>query len=135
MQAASHELNLRSGAIRRIYTLDGRPVRSLTDFTDNGLYVATGGEPFKPATYPIYADDDTVQNNDASPGSSPTSPTFPRHPNWVAGGGRHVLRAPLPMITSAAGRQFGSNQQAREDEKEIPIFTQTVRNITFCCFV
>ncbi|TPX34748.1 hypothetical protein SmJEL517_g02775 [Synchytrium microbalum] len=127
LQAASREVNLRTGAIRRIYTLDGRPVRSLSDFNDNGLYVAAGGEPFKSAAYPIQDDifsyDQQQQGQqDGMPQGLPPIASN-NAPHWVAVGGR-VQGSTLKLkgyYTSAQQQQ----QFAKEEEKEVPIFTQT----------
>ncbi|KAI8854135.1 hypothetical protein BC829DRAFT_242968 [Chytridium lagenaria] len=49
----SEDLSLVNGAVRRIHTLQGTPVRDLEELEDNGFYVATAGEMFRRSVYPV----------------------------------------------------------------------------------
>lgn len=48
---SSRELKLLNGAVRKIYTIDGKLIHSLDELVEGGAYVATGGEHFKRAPY------------------------------------------------------------------------------------
>ena len=58
MHQLAEDVPLTSGAVRRVYTIDGSPVRSLDDIKDGGMYVASGGETFKRVPYLL--DDENV---------------------------------------------------------------------------
>ena len=45
-----------SGAVRRMYSIDGTPVKSLGEIKDGGMYVASGGDSFKRVPYLIEDD-------------------------------------------------------------------------------
>ncbi|KAJ3388439.1 Serine/threonine-protein kinase dclk1 [Lobulomyces angularis] len=51
LHTSSNELKLLTGAVRKIYTIEGKPVGGLDDFEEGGTYVATSGEFFKKAPY------------------------------------------------------------------------------------
>ncbi|KAI8818719.1 uncharacterized protein EV422DRAFT_162812 [Fimicolochytrium jonesii] len=50
------EINLVTGAARRVYTLDGQPLHTLDDIKDGSIYVATSGEHLKRIPYLITTD-------------------------------------------------------------------------------
>ncbi|KAJ1566323.1 Doublecortin domain-containing protein 2B, partial [Cladochytrium tenue] len=73
----SLEINLLNGAVRRVYTLDGRAVRGLSDLCDGQSYVATGGELFKHVAYRVLDDDAgaapaAARPSDAQPPAPPS---------------------------------------------------------------
>ncbi|KAI9364503.1 hypothetical protein DFJ73DRAFT_792651 [Zopfochytrium polystomum] len=47
----SEDLNLLSGAVRKVYTLDGVPIHNLDDLQEGRSYVATSGELLKKVAY------------------------------------------------------------------------------------
>ncbi len=51
MHAVSDSVKLTSGAVRRIYTIEGRPVKRFDELADGGIYVATSGETLKKVSY------------------------------------------------------------------------------------
>jgi hypothetical protein len=53
LSALTGEVGLRSGAVRRIYDLQGKRVDSINDLCDEARYVAAGNEPFRGALYPM----------------------------------------------------------------------------------
>ena len=118
-------MNLQKGAIRRIYSIDGRPVRSLTDFTDGGLYVAAPNEPFKSGPYTISDTSALQQDNGYNVESSQISQ---RLPQWSIVGARDLGPLKPDAFAGSYQKQFLQRQgrEATEEEKEMPIFTQTV---------
>ena len=60
MHNVSGELNLLNGAVRRVYTIEGRPIKSLEDIHESGVYVATAGEMFKKAVYDLNKMEETT---------------------------------------------------------------------------
>ncbi|ORZ34045.1 hypothetical protein BCR44DRAFT_117010, partial [Catenaria anguillulae PL171] len=51
LASLTSDIGLRSGAVRKVFTLKGTKVESIGDLTDNGVYVAVGNEPFRLAEY------------------------------------------------------------------------------------
>ncbi|KAI9362420.1 hypothetical protein DFJ73DRAFT_572464 [Zopfochytrium polystomum] len=49
----SQEINLVSGAVRKIYAIDGTPITALDEFENDQAYVAAGMEPFKKVRYRV----------------------------------------------------------------------------------
>ena len=47
----SKEMNLHSGAVRKLFDLNGKLVRGMDDLKDGHFYVASSGEPFKRVQY------------------------------------------------------------------------------------
>ncbi len=47
----SDSVKLTSGAVRRIYTIEGRPIKRFDELEDSGIYVATSGEALKKVAY------------------------------------------------------------------------------------
>lgn len=49
-----------SGAVRKIYTIEGRPIKRFDELEDAGTYVATSGENLKRVAYLLDTDSDGV---------------------------------------------------------------------------
>jgi hypothetical protein len=47
----SKDVHLVTGGVRKLFTMQGQRIRSLSDLEDNSQYVATAGEPFKNVDY------------------------------------------------------------------------------------
>jgi len=44
-----------TGAVRKVYTVDGKQVKGLENFEDGGKYICTGPEPLNTANIPVAA--------------------------------------------------------------------------------
>ena len=49
----SQDVKLENGAVRKVYSIDGKLVHSLDDITNDSLYVISNGEPYKKAYYHV----------------------------------------------------------------------------------
>ncbi|XP_058471373.1 doublecortin domain-containing protein 2C isoform X2 [Solea solea] len=68
----TERVRLRTGAVHRLYTLDGHPVCASTELENNQHYVAVGAERFKALPYDyctsgVLVRDNTVQSQDVLP--------------------------------------------------------------------
>ncbi|KAJ1537207.1 Doublecortin domain-containing protein 2C, partial [Cladochytrium tenue] len=99
----SLELNLLNGAVRRVYTLDGRAVRGLADLCDGQSYVATGGEQFKHVAYRVLDDDAAVV---APAGTQPAPPPLHPRPRLLRRGPLTLAAAPPPAAAGGHGQQI-----------------------------
>ncbi|KAJ3053323.1 Doublecortin domain-containing protein 2B [Rhizophlyctis rosea] len=120
LHTLSDEVSLLNGAVRRVYALDSASsapsqIRALDDLKDGGLYVATGGEPFRRATYMINTTDVEDENTVRPAGERERRRTSVRP--W--GGGGASVRARFGMS------RVGEEDRTKDHDRERGIFGPT----------
>ncbi|XP_028995487.1 doublecortin domain-containing protein 2C isoform X3 [Betta splendens] len=60
----TEKVRLRTGAVYRLYTLDGRPLCGPTELENNSYYIAVGAEKFKSLPYDQCIPRDAIRDND-----------------------------------------------------------------------
>ena len=103
MQIAS-DVQLNSGAVRKLFTVEGAPVRGLDDLVDGGMYVASGGDSFKKVPYLI--NDEPLADANVDIKNKRLQSRLSRH------------RRSMGMLNSDINEVFNT--------KEKPIFSPTV---------
>ncbi|KAI8805009.1 hypothetical protein BJ742DRAFT_426277 [Cladochytrium replicatum] len=152
LHSLSSQVELLSGAVQKVFTVDGKPVRSLDELEENGNYVAAGRESFRKVPYPVLvgiAEQQLIQfKGEMSPEmaskaaaliaeqkrrvygkpSAPViTPTLPKKNGVVLEEGAKNRGKRLPRLAGKASEDKDKIEQEADSgvnigEKEVPIF-------------
>ncbi|KAI8815117.1 hypothetical protein BJ742DRAFT_670802 [Cladochytrium replicatum] len=125
LHTLSSQVELLNGAVHKVFTVEGKPVRSLDELEENGNYVAAGRESFRRVPYPVLvglAEQQLIQfKGEMSPEMASKAAAL------IAEQKRRVYGKPTaPVITPTLSK--------KKRDKEVPIFgpsTKAFRVVLF----
>ncbi|KAJ3129895.1 hypothetical protein HK098_007649 [Nowakowskiella sp. JEL0407] len=116
LHTLSSEIDLKNGAVRKIYNLQGRQIHGLHELEENENYVASSGESFKKVPYPILA--------------NMPDQLIAQMPEGLANKAANMVNDQRRRLNGYANNKVRDSKldlANKPKEKEIPIFTSTTK--------